>query len=513
MAVALNRHWEHNVFMDFSDLNLDRQDGQPIYLRLAAAIVAAIGRGELVAGEKLPSERELALRLGVSRTTVVGAYRELESRGLVRGQVGRGTFVSAAGARAPGDGPHPVTAPFAWQGKMSLGSRRAVDPTLRTMVRHKEPSLISFAGGVPALDRFPTAAYRRLTDRILRRGVRETLGLLPSEGAPELRRALAARCEARPEEILVTSGAQQALDLISRCLLDPGDAVVMDRPGYVGALETFRAAGASIVGWCFERSDTGELEDLILRYRPKLLYTNPTFQNPTGRTLSPATRREILRLASRYRLPVVEDTAYSELHFFNPAPDSLYQLDREGLVVRVGSFSKTLGAGLRLGWMVAPEDIVDQLSLIKARSDLFTAGPAQMVVADMLSSALYDDHLQDLRIEHRQRHEAMANALRRYVPAGTLSWRPAEGGLYLWCRLAPGLDARTLMQEATASGVTFVNGEPFYGDGTGKSHLRLCFSSTAPEQIEEGVRRLAEAIAEKRAGRAGTSHLGTQPLV
>ncbi len=484
-----------------------------MYLRLAAAITAAIERGELSVEEKLPSERELALRLGVSRTTVVNAYRELESRGLVRGQVGRGTFVSAMGIDDLGGGARPTSAPFAWRGKVSLGSRRAVDPTLRTMVRHTGPGVISFAGGVPALDRFPTAAYRRLTDRVLRRGAQETLGLLPSEGAPELRREIAARCEARPEEILVTHGAQQALDLISRCLLDPGDVVVMDRPGYVGALETFRAAGANVVGWCVERADTSELEDLILRYKPKLLYTNPTFQNPTGRTLTPATRKEVLRLASRYRLPVVEDTAYSELHFFKPAPDSLYKLDREGLVVGVGSFSKTLGAGLRLGWIAAPEDVVDQLSLIKARADLFTAGPAQLVVADMLASGFYDDHLHDLRAEHQKRHEAMANALRRHVPAGALSWRPVEGGLYLWGRAAPDIDARDLVQRAATLGVTFVDGEPFYGDGTGKHRLRLCFSSSSPRGIEEGVRRLARAVSDVRPGRTGTSHLGTQPLV
>lgn len=348
------------------------------------------------------------------------------------------------------------------------------------------------------MDQFPTAAYRRLTDRVLRQGAQETLGLLPSEGAPELRRAIAARCKARPEEILVTHGAQQALDLISRCLLDSGDVVVMDRPGYVGALETFRAAGANVVGWCVERADTGELEDLILRYKPKLLYTNPTFHNPTGRTLTPAIRREVLHLASRYRLPVVEDTAYSELHFFKPAPESLYKLDREGLVVGVSSFSKALGAGLRLGWIAASEDVVDQLSLIKARADLFTAGPAQLVVADMLTSGLYDAHLHDLRATHQRRHEAMANALRQRVPAGTLSWRPAEGGLYLWCRAAPDIDARDLVQRAATVGVTFVDGEPFYGDGTGKHRLRLCFSSSSPGEIEEGVRRLARAIADVR---------------
>lgn len=491
--------------MNLSGLDLSRTGDQPLYLRLAAEITAEISRGDLFPGERLPSEREIALRLGVSRTTAVSAYRELEVRGLVRGQVGRGTFV-IVGAEA-------TTSPFAWRGKVSLGSRRALDPTLRSIASGSSPDMISFAGGVPALDHFPTAAYRRLTERVLRRGAEHTFGLLPTEGQPGLRSALAARSEARPEEILVTNGAQQALDLVSRCLLDPADTVIVDCPGYVGALETFRSSGANVVGWDVEGADTGELEDLILRYKPKLLYTNPSFQNPTGRTLSPATRKEILRLASHYRLPVIEDVAYEELSFFKPPPESLYRMDREGLVVRVGSFSKTLGAGLRLGWLTAPEDIVDQLALIKARSDLFTAGPVQMVVADMLNSGLYEEHLLDLRIEHRRRHDAMVEALGRYVPTNALSWRPATGGLYLWCRLSFGDDARGLAQSSVASGVAFVTGEPFYADGAGKHRLRLCFSSTAPEQIEEGIRRLAGLIVGELQGGADTPSFGTRPLV
>ncbi len=503
MDVALRTQSGHNPSMDLSGIDLGRPDSQPLYLRLAAAIVSAVERGELSAGERLPSERELALRLGVSRTTVVGAYRELESRGLARGQVGRGTFVSV-GAKTK-------STPFAWRGKVSLRSQRALDPTLRTLMGDTRPDVISFAVGIPALDEFPTGAYRRLTERVLRRGAEHTLGLVPTEGHPELREVIATRCEVRAEEILVTNGAQQALDLVSRCLLDPADTVIVDRPGFLGALATFRAADANVVGWDFERADLGELEDLILRYKPKFLYTNPSFQNPTGRTLSPATRNGLLRLASRYRLPIVEDDANCELYFHKAPPDSLYRLDRDGLVVYVGSFSKTLGAGLRLGWLSAPEDIVDQLALIKARSDLFTAGPVQMVVADMLASGLYDSHLDALRAEHWRRHEAMARALRRYIPTNTLAWRPAEGGLYLWCRLGAGGDARELLRRSSGDAVTFVHGEPFYSDGTGKHHLRLCFSSTAPETIEEGVRRLAELIGTEQA-QAGGSNLGTRPL-
>jgi DNA-binding transcriptional MocR family regulator len=474
--------------MPLPDLPIDASAETPLYRQLGDILAGAIADGTLDEGERLPSERDLALSLGVSRTTVVTAYRELEARGLVRGHVGRGTFVCAAD--------EPTDAPFAWRGRVALGAQRTLDPVMRGVLNAGGPGsgIISFGAGTPAPELFPLDLFRRLTDEILRRDSGTAFGIGPTEGQPGLRLAVADRLNTRPEQVLIVSGAQQGLDLVARCLLDPGDTVVIDRPGYLGAVQTFRSAGASLVGWDFERADPDELEDLILRYRPKLLYTSPTFQNPTGRTLPLDVRHELLRIAARYRLPIVEDDPYGALSFDRPPPPSLFSLDQRGLLIYLGTASKTLGAGLRLGWLVAPPAIVEQLTLVKARADLFTNGLGQLVLAEVVGSRAFDEHLAGLRREHAVRHAVMNAALRRHLPAGALAWRPATGGLYIWARLRGATDAVGLLQRAQAAGVTFVPGEPFYGDGLGRHELRLCFSAVPPAAIEEGVRRLATAL-------------------
>ena len=489
--------------MDRLALTLDPQSERALYLQLGDALAAAVAVGDLRPGERLPSERDLADRLGLSRTTVVNAYRELASRGLVRGHVGRGTFICAD--------PTPTDAPFAWRGKVALAAQRTLDQTLRTlMVGPPNADSISFAAGLTALDQFPLDVYRALSDAILARNI-NALGLGPSEGQPALRRALAARIGVRLEQVLVLAGAQQGIDIVARCLLDPGDTVVMDRPGYLGAIQIFRAAGASIVGWRSEEGALDELEDLILRYRPKLIYTNATFQNPTGAVLPLATRRDLLELAARYHLPILEDEPYRDLYYAAPPPPALRDLDEHGLVIGLGTFSKTFAPGLRLGWLAAPEPIVEQLALIKGRSDVFSAGLPQLVMAELLTTRRYDQHLQRLRGELARRHRAMLAALDELTPPGMITTRPVAGGLYLWAKLGHGIETRDLLPVARRLGVRFVDGERFYADGAGRHELRLCFTGVPPARIPEGVRRLAAAIAEVQAQPA--TEAGHEPLV
>lgn len=472
-------------------LHLDRSNSRTLYLQLADSLAREIARGDLALGDRLPSERELARTVGVSRTTIVTAYGELEARGLVRGQVGRGTFV-VGGESAADEG-----APFAWRGRLSASARRFSGPGLQALIAEAGPGTVSFGPGTGALDRLPSEELRRLTDRVLRTGAASALGLLPTAGHQPLRAAIAARHGTDPRRVLMIAGAQQGLDLIARCLLDPGDTVVMDRPGYLGAIHTFLAAGASIVGWDVERADLEELDDLLLRHAPKLIYTNPTFQNPTGRTMPLAKRQELLRLARRHRIPVVEDDPYRELRFAGASapPPTLRELDEGGLVIQIGTFSKVLGAGLRLGWVLAPEAIVEQLTLVKTRTDIAGSSLSQLIVRELLASGLYDRHVAGLREEHRRRYEAMVHALGRLLPAGAISWRPPEGGLYVWLRLdAPHLEGTRLQAAAAQAGVVVVAGQPFYADGSGERRLRLCFAGVPPAAIETGVSRLASAV-------------------
>lgn len=460
---------------------------KPLYRHLLTLLEGAIARGDLTSGARLPPERELAGRLNISRTTVVNAYRELESKGLVRGFVGRGTFVCAT--------PEPSATPFAWRGKMSSAALRSSDSTLRDLVRAAAtPGLIGLGAGVPALDQFPTQAFRDAVEHVLRREALAVWRHGPGEGQPKLRDAIAARFGSRWERVLVLAGAQQGLDLLARCLVDPSEAVIMDRPGYLGAIQAFRAAGAKVVGWDFARADLDELEDLLLRYRPKLIYTNPTFHNPTGLSLPLRTRRELLKLAARYRVPIVEDDTYRELYFATQPPPSLHQLDEQDLVIHLNSFSKMLAPGLRLGWISASGPIIEQLTLIKQRVDPSTQNLVQFAVAHLLESGAFDAHLRTLRAEHTRRSVAAIRAIERYVPPGVIRFDRPQGGIYFWCRLSPQVRARDVLQHAMTTGVAFVAGEAFYPDPAGTHEMRLCFSSATPAELDEGIKRLAESI-------------------
>jgi DNA-binding transcriptional MocR family regulator len=253
-----------------------------------------------------------------------------------------------------------------------------------------------------------------------------------------------------------------------------------------------------LIGWDLVRADSDELEDLLVRYRPKLIYTNPTFQNPTGLTLPIRTRREVLSLAQRYRVPIVEDATYRDLYFTDPPPPSLREIDDHNLVIFLNSFSKVMAPGLRLGWMSAAPSIVDQIAIIKQRLDPHTPNLLQFAVARLMRQGAFDAHLRTIRAEHARRCTQMIAALQRHLPAGAIRFSRPSGGLYLWCRLAPGLSATTLHDRALAAGVTFVPGPAFYPDPAGDSDLRLCFTSILPASLDEAIKRLGRCVGEVR---------------
>src|SRR5215475_15703 len=490
--------------MDFSKLKLKNGSSRPLYSQLLEALESAIERGELTIGTRLPSERALADQLNLSRTTVINAYRELEARGLVHSHVGRGTFVCA---RPEGNG-----APFAWRGKVSRAASLHDNPALRHLIRDaNRPDLISFAAGRPAIDIFPANNWLRLVEQALRENAEEALSTGPTAGLPRLRQAIAKRFAAKPERILILSGSQQGLSLISRCLLDPGDAVIIDRPCYVGAIQIFRAAGAHLIGWDIARADMNEMEDLILRHRPKLIFTNPTFHNPTGRTLSLRERKELLKLAVRYRVPLLEDDPYRETCLDAQPPPTLYHLDEHDIVIHLSAFSKILAPGLRLGWLAAPEYIVDQLALIKQREVLFTEGAGQYALSVFLRSGMFDDHLIKLRAEHARRRRAFQAALERHAPAGSLKFEVPPGGLFFWLRLDQSLNSWQWSQQALAAGVAFTGGEIFYADAVSSQEARFCYTWLTPEKIEVGIKRLAETV--KAGARLSGKECADIPLV
>jgi len=350
---------------------------------------------------------------------------------------------------------------------------------------------------VPALDCFPIDAFQRAMNHVLATHADAAWRHGPTEGMPRFRAALAERFGGEPEHILVLAGAQQGLDLLARCLIDPGDAVIIDRPGYLGAIQTFRNAGARLVGWDITRADADELEELLLRYRPKLIYTNPTHHNPTGITLSIRTRRELLDLAARYRVPIVEDDTYRELALTGTAPPpSLFELDAaHTLVIRLNTFAKMLAPGLRLGWITAVRPIVDQLALIKQQVDPHTQNLSQLVVCQLVEQGVLDRHLSTLKAEHRRRRDAMVQALREHVPASQLRFSVPDGGMYLWCQLPANLRARTVQDRALRESVVVLTGEPFYVDRGGDHQLRLCYTAQPPGRALHAAKTVARSLA------------------
>ena len=317
----------------------------------------------------------------------------------------------------------------------------------------------------------------------------------PTEGQPALREAIAERFGVPAESVLVLAGAQQGLDLLARCLIDPGDAVIVDRPGYLGAIQSFNAAGAKLIGWDVAKADMDELEDVLVRYRPKLIYTNPTFQNPTGVTMPIRARRELLRLAERYRVPIVEDATYRELYFNEVPPPSLRELDAQNIVIYLNSFSKVLAPGLRLGWLSAAPSIVDQIAIIKQRLDPHTQNLGQFAMARLIRDGNFDTHLRTLRAEHARRCTMMIASIQRHVPPGALRFARPQGGLYLWCRVPAGVQHAGAPRRG-ARGRRRVRARPRVLSRSGRriGAAVVLLERACPTAIDDAVRRLAECL-------------------
>ncbi|MFQ6116946.1 MAG: PLP-dependent aminotransferase family protein, partial [Candidatus Bipolaricaulia bacterium] len=335
------------------------------------------------------------------------------------------------------------------------------------------------------------------------------------EGYLPLRRLLAAQMGLSPSEILITTGSQQGLYLLARALLAPGDFVVVEAPTYLGALQVFRAAGARLIGVPVDEEgmDLRMLENVLSRTPPKFIYTLPTFQNPAGATLGLKRRRRLLELAYRYRVPIVEDDPYSLLRYEGEALPPLKTLDTHGYVIYLSTFSKVLFPGLRVGWLAAPQRVIEHLSRMKQMIDIFTNSLAQAVIYQFRRRGLLEGHLELVRKEYRRRLDAMVEALKSHCPK--IEFAVPEGGYFIWCRLERGVTARELLREALRERVSFLTGELFYPDGRGQEEIRLTFTSQPPDVIAEGIRRLGRAMRrlKREAVEEATEGTSVRPIV
>ena len=374
-----------------------------------------------------------------------------------------------------------------------------------------QPGIISFAGGFPDANLCDRQGLQAAAQVAYEQHAAAALAYGATEGYAPLREALAQHMQSQsatvqPDDVLVTTGSQQALDLIGKTLIDPGDKVIVEAPTFLATIQCFRLYGAQLIGAPTDDQgvDVTALEQLVAQHRPKLIYLIPTFGNPTGATLSLERRMAVLQLAARTGTVVVEDDPYGELYFDAPPPPSLLALSaqvpgsREWLV-HCGSLSKTLSAGLRLGWMVAPPALRAQAVMCKQFSDANTSTLAQATAAAYLASGALPQALSHVRAAYRERAHAMLHGLQQHL-GPHVTYNKPQGGLFVWARFtAPGANSTLLSQRAAEQGVAFVPGAPFFATQPDTAAFRLSFATVPPKQIDEGLQRLARVIeAENR---------------
>lgn len=397
-----------------------------------------------------------------------------------------------------------------WTHRYAQRTQRMQSSAIREVLKLSEqPDIISFAGGLPAPEIFPVAEFQAACHRVLAEHGPQALQYSTTEGYRPLREMIA-RHTARYgiavdlENILITSGSQQALDLLGKVFLNPGDRVLVEQPTYLGALQAWNAYQGEYIGLAMDEEgmQTDALE-AALRAGPKFIYALPNFQNPSGVTLSLQRRQTLVAVADRSGVPVVEDDPYGQLRYEGEHLPPLVVLDGRlhahdgvpysGNVIYLSTFSKTLAPGLRLGWVVAPVEVIQRLVQAKQGADLQTSTFAQMVACEVARGGFLDQHIHAIRGVYRERRDAMLAAMHTHFPPG-VHWTRPSGGLFLWVTLPESMDAADVLRAALAEQVAFVPGSGFFADGSGGNTLRLNFSNAAPAKIAEGIQRLGGVL-------------------
>ncbi|MDX1994209.1 MAG: PLP-dependent aminotransferase family protein [bacterium] len=469
-------------------LQINREDSRPLYHQIASQIKNQISLGKLPPGTRLPSVRQVAQKLGVTRLTVHNAYAELQADGWIESTVGRGTFVSE------------TAQPMAL---LSLiGTGHSAEIVLSNVYPISQiPTMRSLAYADPDASLAPIddfwgclAALRREAAPIMSYDSPQGDAVLRVELADLLRdRGL----EAMPDEILVTQGAMQGLSLVTQALAQPGDRVLVENPTYLGMMHILKTYGMQPIAMPMDDDgpDLAALEQLLRRERPRFMYVIPTFHNPTGYVMSAQRRTDLLALAARYRLPIVEDDVYGLLSYDGPSPLPLKALDRDGIVIYLNTMSKVLMPGIRVGMMVPPPEFVHRLLSLKRAADMFSPTFIQRALASFLHQGRFRSHLRRVIPIYRSRRDALMQALAHYMPDG-VTWTRPTGGFCTWVTL-PQDNMTAIYQTALRRGLAFTPGQAFLTDNTSDRYFRLCFGSHPSDEIDEIVALLAGVIRDQ----------------
>jgi len=402
--------------------------------------------------------------------------------------------------------------PTLWEKRYAQRTQKIQSSAIREILKFTQsPEVISFAGGLPAPEAFPMDAIREACDFVLSEVGPQALQYFPTEGVVPFRELI---CELSAqqdmhvavENILITSGSQQALDLLGKIFINRGDHILVESPSYLGAIQAFNAYGAEYIAVPFD--DEGMRADALeeaLRASPKFIYIVPTFQNPTGISMSLNRRKQVVELADRYGVPIVEDDPYGKLRYEGEhiptvlAVDSQYRGvcdDYCGNVIYLSTFSKTLAPGLRMAWVAAPAEVIRKMVQGKQGADLHSPTFNQFVAYQAARDGFLDQYIEKIREIYGERRKVMLAALDEHFPQN-VCWTRPEGGMFLWVTLPQEIDAADILQKAVQRGVAFVPGGPFHPNGGGKNTMRLNFSNAQPDMIREGIARLGQVLREE----------------
>jgi 2-aminoadipate transaminase len=479
--------------------HLKREGEVSITQQLVDRVSAAIEAGELAPGSKLPPTRELATEAGVNHLTAARAYRKLAELGYVSASVGRGTFVRAltpAGSASHGDDWQAYALP---QDETSYSEQILAD----TFSLAGREDVISLATGWPAPSTYPTEEVARIAADVFAEEGGDALSYLPPEGLFDLREQIAARGRTYgyaedADEVIITSGAQQAISLAAHATLEPGDIAVTESPTFMGLMTAPRGTRARVIGVPVDEDgfDVDALERLLARHEVKLVGLQTACQNPTGRNLSEERRVRLAELAMERNFFILEDRVYADMNFEGQFVRSLREL-APAHVLYVNSLSKVVGGGLRVGWVTARGPVRERIATLKMDADFHSPTLIQHIAARWLATGAYERHVKETIPFYRERRDALLAALERHM-AGEYHVDPPAGGHHLWVTLTRPLDERALYAEAARSGVTFTPGGAVTAERRSQTSFRLSYSLLDPQQLDEGVRRLARAIREVR---------------
>ncbi|TYQ14856.1 UNVERIFIED_CONTAM: DNA-binding transcriptional MocR family regulator [Acetivibrio alkalicellulosi] len=482
-------------------IKIDRNTKTPIYIQIRNQIRSMIFDGQLPAGFILPPERKLADSLGINRSTVLNAYRELKADGLVDSHVGKGTIVQSHLTEVSKGGG--VINPPQWRQFFSQMAERSTMPLLRELLETaNREDIISFAAGISGLEMDPIETLVGMETDLINQPSHFALKHTPTEGFLSLRENIALLMEKRGvscsiEEIMVLSGSQQGIDLAARVFIDPGDVIIVEEPSFFSALQIFQSVGARVMGVPVDENgmQIDILEQVLQRYRPKFIYTMPTYQNPSGVSMSLERRKALIELAYKRKVLILEDDPYGELRFEGNRLPPLKEIDKYGHVIYLSTFSKILFPGIRIGWMVAPKPVINQFAMAKQMADLHANSISQWIVDRFLSSGSLDQHIKKICTEYEIRRDLMLESLMNN-PIEGLKWNKPLGGFYLWCKLPERTPYSALLVKAAQNGVVYVPGTAFYLGGREEEYIRLNYTYPPRESIKLGVDKLKKSISE-----------------